>query len=105
MHASVKLLRVSIPPIVAVADSQSVSDGVNGRGPEGTAAYCAAWAGLWREFWAALGDFGGLGPEGLLVRKVKAHLAEAGVDRGRISRRDRFGHFSADMGQIRGWKA
>ena len=33
----------------------------------------------------------------LTVRRVRAHLTEADVDRGRISRRDRFGNCSADI--------
>ena len=42
-------------------------------------------------------EFGGLGPDGLTVRKVKDHLDFEAIDRGLISRRDRFGNSNAAL--------
>ena len=48
-------------------------------------------------FWALLDDFGGLGENGLVVRKVKAHLSLQAVESGQVSRSDRFGNDQADL--------
>ena len=56
----------------------------------------ASWAHLWVLVWTAIDDFGGLGPQGLDIVKVKAHTTEKHVQDGVIRAKHRRGNHEAD---------
>ncbi len=97
LMALLMVLRFAVPPVTVVVDSGFVHRGLLELGPRRTTAHGAAWAHLWREVWAKLEDFGGLGDGGLKVRKVPAHQTQrAMVAHGKISYRDWLGNSMAD---------
>eukprot|EP00959_Pyramimonas_sp_CCMP1952_P334221 6999629-Pyramimonas_sp.AAC.1 len=61
------LLRHSLAPIAVWFDARCVFHGLLVRGPEDTCSASHSWACLWRMVWSAIGDRGGLGPDGLTV--------------------------------------
>eukprot|EP00959_Pyramimonas_sp_CCMP1952_P244110 5102932-Pyramimonas_sp.AAC.1 len=63
------LLRRSLAPIAVRIDASCVVDGLLVRGPVGACGASHSWAFLWRMVWSAIGDFRGLGPDGLTVLK------------------------------------
>ena len=94
--AIIHVLIFSMPPIHVYSDSDFVVKGILERGEAATTHPKAAWAHLWRRFWKLLDEFGGLGPLGLLVSKIKAHATVADVQAGRVRDIDRTGNSMAD---------
>ncbi|CAK0812915.1 unnamed protein product, partial [Prorocentrum cordatum] len=73
-------LHPAAPPIELHCDAGFVVDGINLRG----------------EARQALHDFGGVGPAGLTIAKIKGRAAAAHVARGIIARKQRRGNYAAD---------
>ena len=90
------LLKHSLPPITASFDPSYVTKGLLERGRGATTKATAAWGGVWRRIWQALDDFGGLGDEALVIKKIKGHATMEDVEAGTITRRDRRGNMEAD---------
>ena len=78
LAALLHALRYSLPPLVAVTDSSFVVKGLSEHGRERTTHHGYAWADLWKQAWRLLDDFGGLGPGGLTIVKVRLTSASEG---------------------------
>eukprot|EP00959_Pyramimonas_sp_CCMP1952_P265182 5545177-Pyramimonas_sp.AAC.1 len=44
-------------------------------GRERTTHHSYAWANLWKQIWTLIDEFGGMGPEGLTIEKIQAHVS------------------------------
>ncbi|CAK0874919.1 unnamed protein product [Prorocentrum cordatum] len=91
-------LRHAVPPVRAIVDSNFVFKGVMEHGPLNTTRWGHAWAHLWRELWRLVEHFGGIGPQGLTLKRVPAHVpSRRVVDDGIITARDWIGNRIADQ--------
>ncbi|CAK0868924.1 unnamed protein product, partial [Prorocentrum cordatum] len=98
LAALIGTLRHAVPPVRAIVDSDFVFEGVMEHGPLVTTRWGYAWAHLWRELWRLVEDFGGIGPHGLTLKKVPAHVPRRRVtDDGVITARDWIGNCIADQ--------
>eukprot|EP00959_Pyramimonas_sp_CCMP1952_P390506 8183275-Pyramimonas_sp.AAC.1 len=82
--ARIVVLRVAMPPVTVVVDSGFACRGLLELGPRRTTAPGAAWAHLWEEVRRLPGVFGGLGRDGLLVRKARAHQTTRAIGHAKL---------------------
>ncbi|CAK0893519.1 unnamed protein product [Prorocentrum cordatum] len=98
LAALIGTLRHAVPPVRAIVDSDFVFKVVLEHGPLLTTRWGYAWAHIWRELWRLVEDFGGIGPHGLTLKKVPAHVPRRRVtDDGVITARDWIGNCIADQ--------
>ena len=84
-----------LPPAVIHTDHQNIIIGLE-RGRSWCVAPERPNADWWRRIWSKLDDIG-MGPDGVEIVKVKAHISASDVAEGRQTAKDKEGNDAADM--------
>ena len=100
LFAALQALRLACPPLEIRTDYKGLVDGVE-AGERAMLASATAYVELWAMIWEKLNDIG-LGTDGIIITKVKAHVSPSKFDYGTIARMNAVGNGFADVQARRG---